>query len=175
MAGDGLETVEWIYANYYLSRQVTALDRTDLLENMAKHFDTCIYTPEKSNIPGVKNRSKVDYYTEAPYVYRNSKINLNITLRSIKTGIPLRAFDIMGSGGLLLSSYQEDFLQYFEPDVDFLFYASYEEAIEKASFYIQYETERNKIIQNGMKKIKMEHTYWHRIKHMCMCIQDFWA
>ena len=174
VCGDGLETVEWVYANYYLSRQVTALDRADLLENMAKEFQTCIYTPEKSNIPGAVNREKVDYYTEAPYVYQNSKINLNITLRSIQTGIPLRAFDIMGSGGLLLSNYQEDFLEHFEPDVDFLLYGSYEEAMDKASFYIKNDKEREKIIQNSMKKIKAEHTYLNRVKMMCGAIEEYW-
>lgn len=175
VSGDGLETVEWVYANYYLSRQVTALDRHDLLDKMAKRFDTCIYTPEKSNISNAKNRGKVDYYTEAPYVYQNSKVNLNITLRSIQTGIPLRVFDIMGSGGLVLSNYQEDLLEYFEPDVDFLLYGNYEEAIEKTSFYIKHETERKKIVQNSMKKIAEEHTYLHRVKKMCACIDEYWA
>ena len=43
-----------------------------------------------------------------PYVFRNSRINLNITLRSIKSGIPLRCMDIYGAGGFLLSNYQTD-------------------------------------------------------------------
>lgn len=171
---DGMETVEWVYANYYLSRQVTALTRHELLENMAKQFNTCVYTPEKSNIAGAENRAKVDYYMEAPYVYRNSKINLNMTLRSIQTGIPLRAFDIMSCGGLLLSNFQEDFLEFFEPDVDFVMYASNEEAVDKASYYIKHEDERQKIIRNGMEKIEAEHTYKHRVKSMCNCIEDYW-
>lgn len=173
--GDGLETIEWVYANYYLSRQVTALDRCELLEKMAKQFQTCIYSPEKSNIPDARNKSKVDYYMEAPFVYNNSKVNLNITLRSIQTGIPLRAFDIMGCGGLLLSNYQEDFLEYFEPDIDFVMYGSHEEALDKASYYIENETERDKIIQNSRNKIIAEHTYLHRVKIMCACIEDYWS
>ena len=38
-------------------------------------------------------------------MFANSKVNLNITLRNIKTGIPLRALDIMGAGGFLLTNY----------------------------------------------------------------------
>ena len=57
---------------------------------------------------------------EAPLIYRCSKINLNISLKSILTGIPLRAFEIMGSGGFLASNYQEDFLEFFRPDEDFI-------------------------------------------------------
>ena len=48
-----------------------------------------------------------------PLVFQNSKINLNITLRSIKNGIPLRAIDIMGAGGFLLTNYQNDFGLHF--------------------------------------------------------------
>lgn len=175
VSGDGVETVEWVYANYYLSRQVTALERGELLTEMAKQFHTCIYTPEKSAVAGADMRAKVDYYTEAPYVYHNSKINMNITLRSIQTGIPLRAFDIMSNGGLLLSNFQEDFLEYFEPDVDLLLYGSYEEALEKTSYYIEHETERKRIAQNGMDKVMAEHTYLHRVKKICTFIEDYWA
>ena len=175
VSADGLETIEWVYANYYLSRQVTALDRQTLLEQMAKQLDVTIYTPEKSIIPNAKSRGKVDYYDEAPYVYHNSKINLNITLRSIQTGIPLRAFDIMGCGGLLLSNYQEDFFEYFEPDEDFLMYGSYEEAIDKSSFYIKNEAEHDRIARNGMNKVMAEHTYLHRVREMCKYVEDYWT
>ena len=62
-------------------------------------------TPE---LPNVINMGSVDYYDMMPYVFKCSDINLNITLRSIKTGIPLRAMDIMGAGGFLMSNYQVD-------------------------------------------------------------------
>ncbi len=175
VSGDGLETIEWVYANYYLSRQVTALERKELIEKMAERFQTCVYTPEKSEIAGVDVRGKVDYYTEAPYVYHNSKINMNISLRSIQTGIPLRAFDIMGCGGLLLSNYQEDFLECFEPDVDFLMYGSHEEAVEKAAYYITHEEERKQIALNGLRRVMEEHTYLHRVRVMDAWIKDYWV
>lgn len=58
------------------------------------------------------NKGPIDYYNEMPYVFNNSRINLNITLRSIKSGIPLRAMDICGAGGFLLSNYQADFYDF---------------------------------------------------------------
>ena len=80
----------------------------------------------------------------------------------------------MGSGGLLLSNYQEELLEYFEPDVDFLLYANYEDAVEKASFYIKNEKEREKIIQHSMAKLRAEHTYLQRVKVMCSYVEDYW-
>ena len=175
VSGDGLESVEWVYSNYYLSRQVTALDRQDILTKMAKEFSTHIYTPEQTRIPGAICNGKVDYYNEAPFVFWNSKVNLNITLRSIQTGIPLRAFDIMACGGLLLSNFQEDFMEFFEPDIDFVMFTSSEEAMDKADYYVKHDAEREKIRNNCLAKIKAEHTYLHRIKPMCDCIEVYWA
>lgn len=172
---DSLETIEWVYANYYLSRQVTALERQELLEHMAKRFHTYLYTPEKCDIPCLETRGKVDYYIEAPYVYHNSKINLNITLRSIQTGIPLRAFDIMGSGGFLLSNWQEDFSDCFEAGAELELYGSHEEAMDKAAFYLKHETLRQKVAESGRNRVLQEHTYVHRVREICSYVKDYWS
>mgnify|MGYP003296372588 CR=1 FL=1 len=172
---DSLESMEWVYANYYLARKVTAEDREQLLKFLSKDFYVTIYTPEKTNISVVENRGKVDYYTEAPYVFSNSKINLNITLRSIQTGIPLRAFDIMGNGGFLLTNYQEDYMEYFEPDKDLVMYASYEEAAEKVIYYLKNDEERKKIANNALNKVMKEHTYTDRVNVMCSFIEEYWG
>ncbi len=178
--GDSLESVEWVYANYYLSRQVTALERQSLLARMAERFRTCIYTPEKSGMPPALSaraqaRGKVDYYTEAPYVYRHSKVNLNITLRSIHTGIPLRVFDILGNGGFLLSNWQADLEGCFAPDADLVCYESMEDAVEKAAFYLEHEDLRKKIASCGRERVLREHTYPHRVRQMCAHIEEYWS
>lgn len=171
---DSLETIEWIFANYYLARSVTAKERELLLKKLAVRHDVRIYTPEKK-IDNIDCRGKVDYYTEAPYVYSNSKINLNITLRSIQTGIPLRAFDIMGNGGCLLTNYQQDFLEYFEPDKDLIMYGSDEEALEKTEFYLKNDTEREKIAYNGFQKVMNYHTYLDRVEVMRGVLEEYWS
>ena len=113
----------------------------------------------------------MDYYKEAPLVYAHSKINLNISLRSIQTGIPLRAFDIMGCGGFLIRNYQEDFLEYFEPDKDFVFYHDYEDLKEKVSFYLKNDAKRESIAQNGRRKVAAQHTYLHRVTEILDVVQ----
>lgn len=174
VAADGLETIEWTYANYYLSRKITSIERRALLEALGAVCDTKLYTPEKNELKGVDVRGKVDFYREAPYVYSSSKINLNISLRSIKHGVPLRAFDIMGNGGFLLSNYQEDFFDLFEPDEEVVLYGSQEEAVEKARFYLEHDALRKEIAQRGYERIQAEHTYLHRAEVMCSCIEEYW-
>ena len=99
-----------------------------------------------------------------PYVFLNSRINLNISLRSIKTGIPLRAFDIMGCGGFLLSNYQQELLEYFNADIDFVYYNNYEDLVEKVEYYLSHEKERREIAENGSYKVLHEHTMVMRAK-----------
>lgn len=172
--GDGLESAEWTLANYFLSRKVTAMERTEIMQLLGKKFSVNLYTTEKTDIKGIHNCGVADYNTVAPLIFANSKINLNITLRSIQTGIPLRAFDIMGCGGFLLSNYQEDFLEYFEPDEDVVFYASYEELLDKVEFYLSHDRERQRIARNAYEKVSAEHTYLQRVEKMFGFVEEYW-
>ncbi|MCI8533888.1 MAG: glycosyltransferase family 1 protein [Lachnospiraceae bacterium] len=108
----------------------------------------------------------MDYYNEMPLVFKQSKINLNLTSRSIQSGVPLRAFDIMGAGGFLLSNYQEDFLDHFIPGEDFVYYESKKDLLSKVDYYLRHEDERQTIAENGHGKVVSEHTYRHRVCEM---------
>ena len=76
---------------------------------------------------------------------------------------PLRAFEIMGSGGFLLTNYQTDFFDFFEPGVDFAYYDSYEDLMEKVEYYLSHDKEREEIARNGYEKVKQYHNYHVRI------------
>ena len=111
------------------------------------------------DLPKVINMGSVNPYTELPYVFKCSKINLNISLRSIHSGIPLRAIEIMGAGSFLLSNFQKDYLMFFEPDKDFVYYEDEFDLIDKCHFYLEHENERTKIAQNGYSKVKEFFSY----------------
>lgn len=157
----GTESPKYIYANYFINRKLTAMERYHLLAEASKHCnDLKIYTLDaNATIPGVQNMGSVDYYSEMPYVFANSKINLNISLRSIQSGIPLRAMDIMGAGGFLLTNFQADFLNYFIPGEDFIYYESEDDMMCKLEYYLSHEKERKEIAHNGHEKVKANHTF----------------
>lgn len=164
---DGFETDKWVYANYFLARKVTSLERMDILGLLSEKYQVSLYTKEPTPfLPNVKNCGYIDYYMQMPYVFKCSKINLNISLRSIHSGIPLRIFDIMGCGGFVLTNYQADLLQFFEPDVDFVYYEDYDDLLQKADYYLSHDKERDQIAQNGYEKVKQNHTYECRIQYM---------
>ena len=86
--------------------------------------------------------------------------------RGIKSGIPLRAYDIMGAGGFLLSNFQADFLDDFIPGEDFVYYESKEDLLQMVAYYLDHEEERKAIAKNGHDKVAKGHTYRHRIREM---------
>lgn len=164
---DGVESREYLYAQYVINRKITGLERTDLLTAIAARHTLDLFTHDGSFTPAnVHNHGIADYYTQMPLVFRQSKINLNISLRSIKSGIPLRAFDIMGSGGFLLSNYQADFLDDFIPGEDYDYYESKEDLLLKINYYLTHEDERTAIARNGHAKVAAGHTYRHRVHEM---------
>nr|MCR5339083.1 glycosyltransferase [Lachnospiraceae bacterium] len=144
-----------ILSDYLLARRVTANERCEVLTSLAKDFSLRVYTSEKTvKIPGAEMMGWIDYYNDAPLAIRSAKVNLNITLKSIRRGIPLRVMDILGCGGFLVSNYQEDMLEYFTPGEDFVLYESTGEIPDIVSYYLGHESEREKIAQAGYRKAK---------------------
>ncbi len=164
---DGVESKEYLYAQYVINRKITGLERDELIRAITQHFHFDLFTPNQNyTMSNLTNHGTVDYYRQMPLVFRQSRINLNISLRSIKSGIPLRAFDIMGSVGFLLSNYQADYLEYFVPDEDFVYYESKEDLLGKINYYLNHEDEREAIARNGYEKVAQNHTFRHRVREM---------
>lgn len=164
---DGVESREYLYAQYVINRKITSLERDALIRAITNHFAFDLFTPNQDfTMPNLTNHGAVNYYNQMPLVFKQSRINLNISLRSIKSGIPLRAFDIMGSGGFLLSNYQADFLDAFIPEEDFVYYESKEDLLSKIDYYLAHDEERAAIAQNGHDKIANAHTFRHRVREM---------
>ena len=164
---DGVETREYLYAQYVINRKLTGLERLRLLTGITQKYTLDLFTLDPAfSLPNLRNHGTADYYSEMPLVFKKSRINLNISLRSIKSGIPLRAFDIMGSGGFLLSNYQEDFLENFTPGVDFEYYESERDLLQKIEYYLTHEEERLAIAKNGHDQVAAAHTYRDRVREL---------
>lgn len=142
-----------------------------MVELISERFQMDLYTlDENVKIGRAVNRGIADYMIDMPKIFRLSKINMNVTGKSIHTGIPLRAMDIMGCGGFLLTNFQEDFFRHFEPDVDFVYYTSFEEMLDKAGYYLAHDEEREKIRRSALEKMTREHTFEIRVGQMLQIV-----
>ena len=170
-SGDMYEDCFFSYEKYFaqvvLAQWITSMERQEVLTLLSERYPCYLYTHKKTPfLPNIINRGTAAHRKESCYIFRCSKINLNITLRSIRTGIPLRAFEIMGSGGFLLTNYQTDFLEHFEPGIDFAYYDSYDDLLWKTEYYLTHEEERQAIARSGYEKVKKYHTYQNRFDQM---------
>ena len=157
---DGVETLANVYADYYINRQLTSIERMQLLSAGSARFSLKFFTRDPGAVlAGAKNFGPVDYYMEMPYVFHDSCINLNISLRSIKSGIPLRCMDIMSCEGFLLTNFQNDFLMHFTPDEDFVYYEDEADLLQKIDYYLAHEEKRRAIAASGYEKTREEHSF----------------
>lgn len=150
-----------------LNKTVANRERLLLISMLGKHFDFKLYSSSTHEIfKQVTECGTVDYYTEMPKVFKGSKINLNNTLKTIKTGIPLRCLDIMGCGGFLLTNYQADFDEHFTDGENIAIYHSLEEAYDKCKYYLEHEDERLRVAANGYATIKKHYSFETLIRKM---------
>lgn len=143
-----------------INAEITFQERKHLMESLAEKAEFTLYTGSDATlVKGVQKGGLVSYDTEMPEVFRHSRINLNITLRSITSGIPLRALDIMGAGGFLLSNYQQELAEYFIDGKEIVLFESREDMVDKAMYYLQNEEERKEIAFRGWKKVQDMFSY----------------
>ena len=161
----------YIAAHHYIGMQVAVTERIRTLNELAKHFKVDLYTrSDTSLLQDVNIHGGVKTLTEMPKVFRLSKINLNMTIKPIQTGLPLRIFDIMGCGGFLMTNYQTELTDHFIIGTDLEAYNSMEELLDKCSYYLTHEDIRKQIALNGYEKVKKYHTYQNRISKILQLI-----
>lgn len=158
-----------IQRNLYLNRLSFYLNKN--LFNNKRYFLHLFTGSSTEGLALIKCHSSVNYHKDMPLIFAGSLINLNITIPNIKTGIPLRAWDIMGCGGFLLTDFRIELMDYFIPGEDIVIFESIEELEDKTGFYLSHESLRNKIAQNAYNKILAEHTCQKRIKTIFKIIE----
>ncbi len=152
-------------AHLYLGNKVTEQERLRLLKRVSEEYKLDLYTASDfSPLPKAHYRGLAQTTRDMPKIFHLSKINLNFTSKPIRTGLPLRLWDILGAGGFVLTNYQSEIPEYFEVGKDLEVYTSEEDLIEKIRYYLEHEEERKEIAQNGYKKAKEQHSLEARIK-----------
>lgn len=140
-----------------LYRTCTARERLNLVKKVTEHYPLSLYTYSDTDslcgLPNLTVHGPLQYMSTMSPTFRNSKINLNFTLRSIQAGIPLRCMDILGAGGFLLTNYQKDLEKHFTNKKDLVWYHTPKELIELIDYYLTHDEEREEIARNGQAKV----------------------
>ena len=159
-------TEKHLYANIVNSK-IASKERIHLLNALAERFSLSLYSnSDAKKVPKAKYKGIVSYEEKMPQVFRKSKINVNITVRTMQTGMSLRALDVLGAGGFLLSNYQRELAENFEDGVDLVLFGSEAELLEKAAYYLEHEDERKAIALRGKQKVTEKFSYMSQVKKM---------
>lgn len=162
-----------IFATTVLGFKVAKEQRISSLLELVKKYPVSIYTNSNThNLVKVDYRGSLDYWTQMPKVFYGSRINLNFTIPNIKSGIPLRVWDVLGAEGFLMTNYQPELEMYFELDKDLVVFESRRELVKKAGYYLEHEDQRLCIAKNGHEKVKKYHSYEIRMRQMMEQLAD---
>ncbi len=154
-----------IFQTTVLGFKIAEIQRRRALIELSKHFHVNVYSNSNvSDLVRVRYCGSVDYWSEMPKVFSASRINLNFTIPNIKSGIPLRIWDILGSGGFLMTNFQAELPLYFKEGEDLVCFDGIDDLCEKTSYYLTHEDERLQIAKNGYEKVKKHHSYVDRIQ-----------
>lgn len=157
----------YVLAHTILGYHLAAIEREEILNLLGSTYNVSLYTrSDTSPLQGITNKGGAKTLTEMPLIFHQSKINLNMTIRPIQTGLPQRIFDICGCGGFLMTNYQSELPEYYELGKEVIAFTSLEELHELCGYFLTHEEERAKIAQAGYERTKNEHTYEKRITEM---------
>lgn len=154
-----------IFQTTVLGFKIAEIERRRALIELSKHYKVNVYSnSDVSDLLRIQYCGSVDYWSEMPKVFRMSKINLNFTIPNIKSGIPLRIWDVLGCGGFLLTNYQAEIPYYFKEGEDLVCFDGLEDLCEKVGYYLEHEEEQKRIAWNGYRKVREKHSYIERIR-----------
>ncbi len=115
------------------------------------------------------------YYKTLAEVYRKARIAIDINRMVIRDGFTQRPFDILASGGFVLTSAKPVVGDFFSPDgpeQDIAVFRSERELFDRIDYYLSHNRERLAIAERGRQTVLSAHTYDHRVAAMFLLISQ---
>lgn len=153
-------TDEKLMSLFYIGNHITAMERADTFRRLSDSTDTYIYTgSDTSAMPAIHNMGFANTLLEMPLIFNRSMININTTSKAIRTGLPLRIFDILSCGGFCISNYQEEIAELFTSGEEIVMYSSIEELCDLVAYYLGHDAKRKEIAHAGYERLARDYTY----------------
>ena len=102
-------------------------------------------------------------YIEANQVYSSADIVLGV--QNHDTQLTQRTYEVLGSGGLLLTNDTSEIRRLFSPGQDLIVSNSSEETIELVKYYLHHPEERKQVQKSGMETVK-KYSYEQRANYI---------
>lgn len=162
-------TEQFYYETVLSGRLLAGRERVAVFNKLAERYEVKFYTSDESTTQlneMVIVLPPVHCDDEITRVYHKSKINLNITLHCIESGASQRIFDVMAAGGFLISNYQKELVELFEPGKELVLFHNEQELLEQVEYYLSHDEEREEIARRGQEKVLKCHNYHEKLQQM---------
>ena len=161
-----------------LARHIAHRERVEALRRLAwRGLRLYTWNGERAlaeSLTGVHAEGQLDYLAEVPKAYFLSRINLNLTLPSIRSGVPLRVFEILAAGGFVLTNYQAELEDLFVIGQEIEAFHSLEEMEDKVAYYLSHEEERLRITRRGYQKVRDRYSYEQQTARILAEVEAQW-
>lgn len=178
---------DYKYAISFVGRPLTDI-RQEILCELVKVFKNqlCIFSYEKhfkQSVEEIREKKLLDEADLEIYskcwkgyiekeedlaeIYNSSKINININLQG-KSSINYRVFEVLASGGFLLTDERKDLKENFQVSKHMETYKNIDDLIDKIEFYLKNLNIAQRIAQLGRFEVIKNHTFSARA---CAIIQ----
>ena len=153
----------YVAVNNYLGNHLTCLDRIAVLNMLAEKLpEGSVHLFTRSDTSELDKKvvvhGGVNTLTEMPDVFRASKINLNLTSRTIRCGLPQRIWDIAGCRAFCVTNAVSAMEGLLDVGSDIVTFSSYEELPDICVYYLERDDEREEIAIGGFNKVEAMHT-----------------
>ena len=111
-------------------------------------------------------RGQAGHLREVVHIYRHSTINVDINRIYQPDIVTMRVFDVIASGGFILTEYTPALDEIFDVGVEIATYRTMEELVEKVDYYLAHPQERQEVIAAGLSRVLRDHTMRLRIETM---------
>lgn len=140
-----------------INQEITNKERMRIMKRLSEQYQVHVYNGSDYNVP---------------VLFRDSKINLNITSKTVEAGIPQKVLDILACGGFCITNYQTEIAEFFEDGKEIVMYTDMEDLTQKVEWYLQHDEERAAIARAGHRKVKEQFSMRDRLKDMLKIVVE---
>ena len=152
-------------------------ERNELLEKLASTFDCHYWGPAPEELlPGSRIREALRGEAWGVEMYRrraSSKVTVTKHIRAAVGSDVANCtmFETTGVGACLVVDRGQNLQEIFDPGKDVVAYDGHEDAVEKISYLLSHDRERQEIARAGQARTLGEHTYAHRMREFDALVQ----
>jgi len=157
-------------------------DRAELIKKIAENLSANIKVwgsnwdkfANETNLPNLHFNTGHLFPEEMSKAIHHSKISLAFLRKSNKDDITARTFEIPACNTLMMHEKTDEAMIFFEDREDAVFFSTIHECIELCKFYLENDTIRNNIANNGYRRVVEDsNTYKTRAQKIIdFCMND---